>query len=259
MISIILTNLTILLVLSAILWAISVFRRDSSIVDPCWGLGFVIVAWATFALADMAVARSQLMLAMVSIWGLRLSGYLAWRNRGKGEDFRYVEMRNQHGDRFWIVSLFTVFWLQALIMWFVSLPVQFVIGQAVDQPLSWLDLIGLIAWIIGMVFETAGDFQLASFKSKPENRGKVMDRGLWQFTRHPNYFGDFCVWWGIYLVAISASAGWTIASPAFMSFLLIRVSGVRLLEQTIADRRPGYQDYIKRTNAFFPGPQRRET
>ncbi len=259
MIYIIVINLFVLLMLSAALWVVSVIRRDSSIVDPCWGIGFVIVAWVTCWQASATVDRSQLLLVLVSLWGLRLSGYLTWRNHGKGEDYRYVAMRDYHGDRFWIVSLFSIFWLQAVILWFVSLPVQVVIGQATEIPLNGLDLAGVSIWFLGMVFETAGDLQLARFKANPENSGKVMDRGLWRFTRHPNYFGDFCVWWGIYLIALSAGAGWTVASPAFMSFLLLRVSGVQLLEQTIAERRPGYREYIKRTNAFFPGPQRRES
>jgi steroid 5-alpha reductase family enzyme len=180
------------------------------------------------------------------------------RNLGKGEDFRYQAMRRKHGDRFFVVSLGTVFGLQALLMWVISLPLQ--IGIAASDPgvgVSPLDVVGTVLWAVGLFFEAVGDWQLARFKADPSNQGKVMDRGLWRYTRHPNYFGDFCVWWGLYLIAAAGGAGWTVVGPILMSALLIRYSGAGLLEKTIGTRRPGYDDYARRTNGFFPGPPRK--
>lgn len=251
------TTLGIVVATMTLLWLASVWRRDASIVDPFWGTGFVLVAavccWLGFPPGD----RAALLAAMVAAWGLRLSVFLLWRNWGHGEDRRYQAMRDRHGPRFWWVSLFTVFWLQALILWFVSLPVQAASARPSARPLGWLDALGAVVWMAGLAFEAIGDWQLARFKADPRSAGKVMSRGLWRFTRHPNYFGDFCVWWGIYFIAAAGGAWWTVASPLAMSALLLKVSGVTLLESTIVDRRPGYAAYQARTNAFFPGPPRR--
>lgn len=242
-----------ILVLMVVTWLISVAVKDASIVDLIWGLGFVLVAWSAFITIGDPGARRWLLVVLTSVWGLRLSGYLSWRNLGKGEDFRYQKMREKAPDTFWWKSLFTVFLLQGVLMWVVSLPVQ--IGQVpTPEPLGILDWLGVAAWVVGIFFETVGDLQLARFKADPANKGKVMDDGLWRYTRHPNYFGDFMVWWGLYLIALSAGAWWTIVGPALMSFLLLRVSGVALLEKDISSRREGYDEYVRRTNAFFPAP-----
>jgi steroid 5-alpha reductase family enzyme len=234
------------------LWLVSLVRRDASIVDPFWGFGFVVVAWMAWLRCETNEPRGWLLVGLTSVWGLRLSLYLLWRNVGRGEDRRYAAMRAHHGRRFWWISLFTVFLLQAAILWFVSLPLQ--VAQATDEstPLGIADAIGVALWLLGFCFELVGDGQLARFRADPANAGRVLDRGLWRYTRHPNYFGDFCVWWGLYLVAAAGGAAWTIASPALMSVLLLRVSGVSLLERTIVERRPEYRRYIARTNAFFP-------
>lgn len=239
-----------------LLWLLSVRLRDASIVDPFWGTGFVVVAWTSAATSWPPSIRGILLLALTTVWGLRLSAYLAWRNVGHGEDPRYQAMRRYWGPRFWWVSLFSVFLLQGVIMWVVSLPVQAV---AVAEPSQrfWLDTVGVVVWFVGLTFESVGDWQLAKFKRNPENEGRVLDSGLWALTRHPNYFGDFCIWWGIFLIAAAAGAWWTIVGPVVMSFLLMKVSGVPLLERTIADRRPAYADYVERTNAFFPGLPRK--
>jgi steroid 5-alpha reductase family enzyme len=242
--------------LMLVLWIVSLRIRDASIVDPFWGFGFAMVGWVAFAASDGDDGRRLLLAVLVSLWGLRLFGYLTWRNRGKGEDFRYAAMRDKHGERFGLVSLGTVFGLQGVLMLVVSLPVQ--LGQVPDDPgLGWIALAGAALWAVGLAFETIGDLQLARFKADPANRGKVLDRGLWRYTRHPNYFGDFLVWWGLWVVA--AEAGWpalTIIGPIVMSILLMRVSGVTLLERDIATRRPGYAEYVRRTSAFFPRPPR---
>ncbi len=239
------------------LWLVSLALRDASIVDIFWGFGFVVVAWATFLVADGPLERRLPLLLLVTIWGLRLSGHLAWRNIGKGEDYRYQAMRRRHGSRFALVSLFTVFLLQGIILWIVSLPVQ--VGMVPTGPDTFLPavVVGIGLWGVGLFFETVGDLQLARFKADPANDGKVMDRGLWRYTRHPNYFGDFLVWWGIYLAALGVlEVWWTIVGPLLMSFLLLRVSGVALLERSIGKRRPGYEEYVRRTSAFFPRPPR---
>jgi steroid 5-alpha reductase family enzyme len=248
----------IVLALVTALWAVSVAVRDSSIVDVFWGSGFVVIAWTAFALADGSGARRLLLGVLVTVWGLRLTAYLARRNLGTGEDRRYAAMRRRHGERWPLRSLFVVFWLQGALMWVVSLPVQVAMTDPTPAGLGLLDWAGVALWAVGLCFEAVGDRQLARFKADPANRGRVMDRGLWRYTRHPNYFGDFCVWWGIWLVALAAgSAWWTLAGPILMSVLLIRVSGVTLLERSLVRRREGYADYVARTSAFFPRPPRR--
>lgn len=232
-------------------WLVSLVMRDASIVDIVWGLGFVLVAWIALWTGG-ADTRSWVVTAMTSAWGLRLAGYLAWRNLGKGEDFRYQAMRRKYGARFPIVSLFVVFGLQGVLMWVVSLPVQATGGGDIGL----LDWLGIGLWALGLFFETTGDLQLAAFKRDPANKGKVLNTGLWRYTRHPNYFGDFCVWWGLYLIALAGGAWWTAVGPIVMTALLMKYSGAGLLEKTISSRRPGYEEYVRTTNTFFPGPPR---
>ncbi len=238
-------------------WALSVALKNASIVDIVWGLGFVLVAWTVRFSTDGLDARQWLLVAMTTIWGLRLGLYLAWRNHGKGEDFRYRAMRKRWGPRFWLISLGTVFGLQGVLMWIVSLPVQ--LGQADTTPdLGVVAVLGVIVWLIGLFFEVVGDAQLARFKADPANAGTVMDRGLWRYTRHPNYFGDACVWWGIALVAAETGTGaWGLIGAAVMTVLLRRVSGVTLLEKSLVKRRAGYTEYVERTSAFIPRPPKR--
>ncbi len=247
----------LVLMLVTALWAVSVAVRDTSIVDIFWGSGFVVVAWTAFVLVDGSRDRRLLLAGLVTVWGVRLTVHLACRNLGKGEDPRYAAMRRRHGDRWPVRSLVVVFWLQGALMWVVSLPVQVAMTDPTPGGLGALDWVGVTLWATGLAFEAVGDLQLVRFKADPANRGKVMDRGLWRYTRHPNYFGDFCVWWGIWLVALATgSAWWTAVGPAVMSVLLIRVSGAALLERSLI-RRPGYADYVARTSAFFPWPPRR--
>ena len=244
--------------LMVVTWLVSLLLRDASIVDIIWGAGFVVVAATAAVVGDGLDDRRYLLLSLVGVWGLRLSSYLAWRNIGHGEDYRYQAMRKKHGDRFWLVSLFQVFALQGVLMWVVSLPVQLSATAAAPASFGPLTVVGVAVWMVGLLCETIGDAQLAAFKAKDENEGKVMDRGLWRYTRHPNYFGDFCVWWGIFLVAAETVAGrYGVIGPLVMSFLLLRVSGVAMLEKTIGRRRPGYAEYIERTSAFFPRPPKR--
>ena len=237
------------------LWLLSLALRNASIVDIWWGPGIALggaVAWLT---SSAAHPRSLLLVALCALWALRLGGYLAWRNAGHGEDPRYQAMRRYWGRRFPLISLATVFTFQGVLQWIVSLPVQ--IGAAVpgSAPLGALDALGALAFAGGLAFESVGDAQLARFKADPANQGRVMDRGLWRYTRHPNYFGDALAHWGLFLVALSTPHGWlTALSPALMTFLLLRVSGVALLERSIGKRRPEYAEYQRRTSAFFPLP-----
>jgi steroid 5-alpha reductase family enzyme len=239
-------------------WAVSVAIRNASIVDLIWGFGFVVVGWIARLTADGFTARQNLLVVLVTVWGLRLTAYLTWRNHGQGEDYRYVKMREHWGPRFPLISLGTVFGLQGVLMWVVSLPIQ--LGQGDDEPTSLgvLAVLGTLLWAVGMFFETVGDWQLARFKADPASAGKVMDRGLWSWTRHPNYFGDFCVWWGLGLVALET--GWpgviALIGPVVVSVLLLRVSGKALLERNLKRRRPGYEEYVARTSGFFPRPPR---
>jgi steroid 5-alpha reductase family enzyme len=246
-------------ILMLVTWVVSVIVDDASVVDIGWGLGFVVATWAAFIASpvDTMTDRSLLILILVTVWGLRLTGYLAWRKVGKGEDRRYQQMRKKSPDSFWLTSLFTVFALQAVLMWIVAVPA--VVTQGSEGTLFWLDYLGAGTWLVGLFFETVGDLQLTRFKSRPDSKGRVMDRGLWRYTRHPNYFGDFCVWWGIYLVALAGGSWWTVFSPLVMTALLTRFSGVGLLERTITRRRPEYEEYIRTTNAFFPSPPRQRT
>lgn len=236
-----------------LLWIFASIRRDVSVVDSFWGLGFVAVAWIACWWNTATEYRPLLLATLTSAWGIRLSLYLGWRNWGRPEDRRYAGMRARHGPRFVWESLWTVFLLQAVVLWFVSLPIQVAMSKNWSTGWKWLDIVGIALWMLGSFFEAVGDSQLARFKSRPENAGRVMNRGLWRYTRHPNYFGDFCVWWGLYAIAAAGGAAWTIASPMLMSLLLLRISGVPLLESTITERRPEYAAYRAQTNAFFPG------
>lgn len=247
-------NLAVTGALMFLVWLVSIKLRDVSIVDVFWGLGFVVIAWLSFGLTGEISGRKMLLVLVTSIWGLRLSVYLAWRKSGAPEDHRYQAMRQSIGPRFWWISLLLVFGLQGILMNLVALPVM--AGQLDTSPVGFWALPGVTLWIVGVLFEAVGDYQLARFKADASQRGKVMDRGLWRYTRHPNYFGDFLVWWGIYFAAQGQGSWWTAIGPVVMSFLLLRVSGVSLLERSLKQNKEGYADYMARTNAFFPWPPR---
>ena len=248
--------LAAILAIGVVAWVVSVVIRNVSFVDSLWSLFFVIAAVTYFAFTESPGERSMLVLGLAVIWALRLSLHITIRNWGEDEDYRYQEIR-ANNEPFWIKSLYIVFGLQGVLAWFISLPLLVAITST--GSLGVLDWIAFALWIVGVFFEAVGDYQLQAFKSDPANKGKVLDTGLWRYTRHPNYFGDFCVWWGFFLFAIAAGGWWTILSPLLMSFLLLKVSGVAMLEKSISDRRPEYASYIERTNAFFPGLPSRES
>lgn len=240
-------------------WLVSLWLRNASIVDIVWGPAYALVAAGTAARLglDSLTSRAALVTALACLWGLRLGAYLFWRNHGKPEDFRYQAMRRYWGARFPLVSLATVFALQGALAWLISLPLQLAIGAAEPAALGPFDYLGAGLWLVGMTFEGVGDWQLARFRADPANRGRVLDTGLWRYTRHPNYFGDSLVWWGFFALVLSVPGGiWTVVSPVVMTTLLLRVSGVSLLERTLRKTKPGYADYVARTNAFIPGPPR---
>lgn len=246
-----------IVVLMAATWILSLILTNASIVDIAWGFGFVVVAWVSRLVGEGDDARQWLLTILTTIWGLRLAGYLLWRNAGHGEDYRYRAMRKRWGPRFPIISLLTVFALQGTLMWIVSLGVQ--LGQADPTPsIGVIAYIGVAVYLVGLFFEVVGDAQLARFKADPASAGRVMDRGLWKYTRHPNYFGDACVWWGLALIAAETGSGaWGLIGAVVMTILLRRVSGVTLLERSLRKRREGYVDYIARTSPFVPRPPKK--
>lgn len=240
-------------------WLLSLARKNVTHVDSMWSLFFVIAALTTavFVLfVEVAPPRLILVLTCVSLWALRLCIYLTWRNWGPHEDSRYVEIRKNNQPHFWFKSLYIVFGLQAILAWVISVSLHAAI--AATSPLNWLDYAGLALFAIGLVWETLADWQLSRFKANPNNKGKVLNTGVWRYSRHPNYFGECCVWWAFYLFALAGGAWWAIISPILMTLLLLKVSGVSLLESTIVERRPAYAEYIRSTNAFFPGPLKSE-
>ena len=236
-----------------LLWLVSVVLKNASIADPFWGLGFVIMSGFYFINGDGFESRKIFLLILVTIWGLRLSAWLAWRNSGKGEDFRYRQFRKNYGEkRYWWVSFFQVFMLQGILMWLVSAPLLGAYYYGGTKVLNILDFAGILLWVTGFVFEAGGDYQLARFKTDPSNKGKVLDKGFWRFTRHPNYFGDASVWWGYGLICLATGSWVPLLGSILMTLLVIRVSGVVMLERTLKNNKPGYEEYIRKTSAFIP-------
>jgi len=250
-----LNSLWVMFCFGGIGWLYSLSRKNVTIVDSMWSIFFLLGATtAAFSIGYFPSNRSLLIFTLILLWSLRLSWFLTKRNIGHSEDLRYKKIRSNNNP-FWIKSLYIIFGLQAILAWIISLPIHGAILST--KPLGTLDLLGALLWLFGFLWESVGDQQLANFKSVPENKGKVMDLGLWRYSRHPNYFGECALWWGYFLIALSAGAWWALPAPILMTLLLLKVSGVSLLESTIVERRPTYADYIKRTNAFIPGPLRR--
>lgn len=245
-----------LLVLMLSAWAVSLVLSDVSIVDPLWGPAFGVVAVAMLLSRSTVHAGHVLVAGLTLVWGLRLGAHLAVRKAAEsGEDRRYAALRARRPGTFWLYSLVVVFGLQGLLVGLVGLPIEFLPSRRPD--LSWLWVPGVIVWAVGFGFETVGDEQLRRFKSDPASRGKVMDAGLWRYTRHPNYFGDACAWWGLWLVTLAADTPvWTVVGPLVMTWLLARGSGKPTLERDIAERRPDYARYIETTSGFVPWPPR---
>lgn len=248
-----LAGLSVALGMMTLVWIVSLWKRDASIIDIFWGAGFALLTWWYLISVGQPTTRAYLVTGLVTVWGGRLSLYILWRNWGEDEDYRYQEMRARHPKTFPWRSLVTVFWLQAVLLWAIAIPLLQAVISSGPSALTWLDVLGALVFAVGFGFEAVGDWQLARFKRDPHNKGEVLDRGLWRLTRHPNYFGDAAVWWGLFLIAAATPGSlWTIYSPAVMTFLLMRVSGVSLLEQRLREAKPAYRDYVERTSAFFP-------
>ncbi len=249
--------LGVLLLLAGLAWVVSVFTGDVSFVDSLWSL-FFLAAAVLFAIEfELPSLRAAIVLALVAIWAIRLSAHITLRNWGQPEDYRYAQIRANNEPGFAVKSLYIVFGLQAVLAWIVLAPLWPALAS--PAPLTLLDGAAILLFSVGFVFEAVGDYQLTRFKRDPSSQGRVLDTGLWRYTRHPNYFGEFCIWWAFWLFAVAVDAWWTIFSPLLMSFLLLRVSGVAMLEKTISSRRPGYAEYVRSTNAFFPGPVRKHS
>ena len=231
-------------------WSLSLKDNNVTVVDSLWAMFFLIATAMTFVLQTTPSQRAYLILCLVVIWSLRLSTYLHLRNHQKPEDLRYQAIRARNQPNFKYKSIYLVFLLQAFLAWFISLPLN--LASQSSSNLNIFDALGIVFWIIGMCFQVVGDSQLSQFKSHPENKGKVLNTGVWRYTRHPNYFGEACIWLGYGFIAVGAGAWWAMISPIFMIYLLIKVTGVKLLEADIADRRPGYSIYVKQTNTFIP-------
>ncbi len=248
-----LTGLAVIIAMMILLWIMSTLIRNVSIVDLFWGFGFVLVGLVYFLQTEGLAIRRIVILTMVVLWGLRLSIFLTWRNHGKGEDFRYQKFRKEYGEgNYWWFSFFQVFLLQGVLMWLVSAPLLGSQFYGAGHNFGVLDFIGIFLWIIGFVFETGGDLQLARFKAEPSNKGKVLDKGFWRYTRHPNYFGDAAVWCGFGFFSLAAGSYIPVFGSLLMIYLIIRISGVALLEKSLIDTKPEYKEYIEKTSAFIP-------
>lgn len=243
------SSLPLLLFIAAAGWLYAYRKTNVNIVDSLWSLFFLAASLVYIGVATETTVISWILLVLVATWAMRLSIHLSLRNAHKSEDHRYAAMRERN-PRFAKHSLVTVFGLQAVLAWLISAP----IAAALLAPASFgmLHLFALLLFLTGFYFEAVADWQLAKFRSNPENRGKVLDTGVWRLSRHPNYFGEACIWWSFYLFALAAGHAWTLFSPLLMTFLLLRVSGVSLLEKDIEERRPGYARYVETTSAFFP-------
>jgi len=247
-----LLGLAAILILFTILWAVSLRLENASIADVAWGPGLLVIGLIYYFTSDGAPLRAHLTLGLLAIWALRLGAHLAIRTRLQGEDFRYVKWRDEY-DHWWLVSYFKVFLLQAVAGWIVSLPIYFAIVSVGPPALTLLDYAGAVLVVCGLVFESLADEQLRRFRADRVNRGKVLDTGLWSYTRHPNYFGDALVWWGFGVIAVATGGVPGLLGPLVLTYLLIYVSGVPLLESTLIEKR-GYIQYAGKTPAFLPLP-----
>ena len=263
MISSLLLNAAVLVAVVLVLWAISVKIDDVSFIDSFWGAGMALMALTSWLQLEEPGAVANLLLAMTAAWGLRLGIYLFRRWQAEGEDKRYERMlrKDREKGRFAFAALTKVWLGQAFLLFLVSSPAQLgILSSEAPAPLAGIAWAGIALYLVGITFEWLGDWQLARFKADPANKGEVMDKGLWRYTRHPNYFGDACAWWGIWLVAASVSweiAAWTVVGPLFLTFTLVKWSGAALLEKGMKHTRPGYEDYKRRTSAFIPMPPKK--
>lgn len=243
----------ILFVYMSFWFFISLLKKRNDVADIAWGLGFMLIAWSSLLLSENFNARSLLVNILVSIWGLRLAWHINSRNQGKNEDYRYLAWRKEWGKWFYIRSYLQVYLLQGSLLYLIILPVLF-INSGIGSAINFIDGLGVLVWLIGFLFEVIGDAQLKNFIKNPINKGKLMQKGLWQYTRHPNYFGEVLQWWGIWLIAINTPNGWlSIVGPIIITILILKISGIPLLENKMVNH-PDFAEYKKRTSIFIPLP-----
>jgi len=247
-----LLGLAAIVILFTVLWAVSLRQQNCSIADVAWGPGILLIGLIYYFTSDGRTLRAHLTLALLAIWAIRLATHLYFRMRLQGEDFRYVKWRDDY-DHWWLVSYVKIFLLQAVVGWIISLPIYFAIVSVAPASLTILDYLGILLFVAGMVFEGLGDEQLRRFRADRANRGKVLDTGLWRYTRHPNYFGEALVWWGFGVIGVATGGLPGLLGPAIMTYLLLYVSGVALLESTLI-QKAGYIQYVGRTPPFLPLP-----
>ncbi len=250
-------GLAAVVALFTILWVASLIVRNSSIVDMWWGPGILVIGLTYFLTTTGAPTRGRVVVALLALWAIRLAWHIGARNIGHGEDFRYAKWRRERGASWWWFSYFKVFLLQSVIAWIISMPLYYAIEPSSPGGFTTVDVAAVILFAIGFLFEAIGDEQLRRFKAHPANKGRVMNTGLWRYTRHPNYFGEAVLWWGFGLFAVATGHWVGLIGPAIMTWLLIRVSGVSLLEQTLRETKPEYLGYIRSTSSFFPMPPKR--
>ncbi len=250
-------GLMVMLVMAFATWLLSVYLRDVSIVDSAWSLMILVASFTYSSTLPYMGLREFVIISLVTVWAIRLSIHLTWRNWGEKEDRRYQAIRAKYQPHFEIKSLLIIFFFQAILAWIISISLFSALSDEANYTITFttlvIDSIAVILILIGLFYETAADWQLAKFKDNPGNHGKVMDKGLWKYSRHPNYFGECLIWWGFFFFALATGAWWSVISPIIMTWLLLKFSGVVMLEETITERRPEYSNYIKTTNAFFPG------
>ena len=250
---IILYNLAAVAILMSSGWIYSLIKDNVTISESPWGLCFMLITWLTWLQSDGWFYRKTIIAILVTLWGIRLFIHITKRNAGKGEDPRYTEWRKQYGDNFRLVSLFKVFLVQALFSWIIALSMQ--AGQLSQTPeiFTIFDIAGIIIWAAGFIIESSADRQLSRFLANPANKGKVMKQGLWRYSRHPNYFGESSMWWGIFIISLSVPWGWaTVISPIVITYTLLRITGVTLMEETIFGNNPEYKEYVNKTSSFIP-------
>jgi steroid 5-alpha reductase family enzyme len=246
-------GLGLIVILMTMMWLLSIKLKNASIVDIFWGMGFICLNFFWLSFYPDFSLRKIIISTLVSIWGMRLSLHILIKNWGQEEDFRYQNFRQSYGvHRYWWFSFFQVFLLQGVILWIVALPLFAIHSLNSTQELTIFDFVGMSIWLIGFIFEAGGDYQLKKFKQNPKNKGKVLNTGFWKYTRHPNYFGDSFIWWGFAIISLSTNFHWGLLSAVLMNFLLVKISGVAMIERSLKKQKPAYNDYCKSTSSFIP-------
>ena len=239
------------------LWFIvSLIKRRNDIADVAWGMGFILLAWISLFISAGFEARQILVVALISIWGLRLAWHIYSRNKGKAEDYRYLAWRKEWGKWFYLRSYLQIYLLQGALLFIIILPVL-AINKTSGPALGLVAFFGVALWLLGFFFEAVGDWQLTKFIKDPKNKGKLIQSGLWRYTRHPNYFGEVVLWWGVWLIALAVPYGWlTVVGPLTITALILKVSGIPMLEKKM-EENPEFAEYKKRTSVFFPLPPKK--